>query len=91
MAQFVVVLAAFIWVYLYRNRIYRPFRNAFLLANTIGLFVYFAVPLAPPRLFPDEGLVDTLRLYESLNMHSGIVRGLANQYAASPRSTPPMR
>jgi membrane-associated phospholipid phosphatase len=25
-----------------------------------------------------------LRLYESLNMHSGIVRGLANQYAAMP-------
>ena len=38
----------------------------------------------PPRLFPEEGLVDTLRHYESLNLHSGVVRGLANQYAAMP-------
>jgi hypothetical protein len=68
----------------YRNQLYRPFRNAFFLANTTGLIIYFAVPLAPPRLVSDEGLVDTLRRYESLNMHSGIVRGLANQYAAMP-------
>ena len=84
LAQFVVVLAAFVWVYLYRNRLYKTFRNAFFLANTIGLITYLTVPLAPPRLFPDEGLVDTLRFYESLNMHSGIVRGLANQFAAMP-------
>jgi membrane-associated phospholipid phosphatase len=84
LAQFVVVLSAFVWVYLYRNQIYRPFRNAFFLANTVGLIVYFAVPMAPPRLFAGEGFVDTLRRYESLNMHSGIVRGLANQYAAMP-------
>ena len=84
LAQFVVVLAAFVWVYLSRNRLYKHFRNAFFLANTIGVAAYLTVPLAPPRLFPDEGLVDTLRSYESLNMHSGIVRGLANQYAAMP-------
>ncbi|HUK45463.1 MAG TPA: phosphatase PAP2 family protein [Gaiellaceae bacterium] len=84
LAQFAVVLAAFVWVYLRRYQLYPRFRNAFMLANTIGLIVYFAVPLAPPRLFPDENLVDTLRLYEGLNMHSGIVRVLANQYAAMP-------
>jgi membrane-associated phospholipid phosphatase len=48
------------------------------------LIVYFAAPVAPPRLFPEAGLVDTLRRYERLNLRSGIVRGLANQYAAMP-------
>ena len=84
LAQFVVVLVAFAWVYLRRYQLYPRFRNAFILANTIGLIVYFTVPLAPPRLFPDENLVDTLRRYEGLNMHSGIVRVFANQYAAMP-------
>ena len=84
LAQFVVVLAAFVWVYLRRYRLYPRFRNAFFLANTVGLIAYFTVPLAPPRLFPEEGLIDTLRRYEGLNMHSGIIRGLANQYAAMP-------
>jgi membrane-associated phospholipid phosphatase len=84
LAQFVFVLAAFVWVYLRRYPLYPTFRNAFFLANTVGLVVYFVAPLAPPRLFPEDGLVDTLRRYEQLNMHSGIVRGLANQYAAMP-------
>lgn len=84
LAQFVVVVAAFVWAYFRRYRLYARFRNAFFLANTLGLIAYITVPLAPPRLFPEEGLVDTLRRYEGLNMHSGIVRGLANQYAAMP-------
>lgn len=84
LAQFVVVLAAFVWVYLRRYRLYPVFRNAFFLANTAGLLVYLTAPLAPPRLFPEEGLVDTLRRYERVNLHSGIVHGLANQYAAMP-------
>ena len=84
LAQFVVVVAAFVWAYFRRYRLYARFRNAFFLANTLGLITYITVPLAPPRLFPEEGLVDTLRRYEGLNMHSGIVRGLANQYAAMP-------
>jgi len=84
LAQFVVVVVGFAWVYLRRYPIYPRFRNAFILANTVGLIVYLTVPLAPPRLFPQDGLVDTLRRYEGLNMHSGIVRGLANQYAAMP-------
>jgi membrane-associated phospholipid phosphatase len=84
LAQFVVVLAAFVWVYFRRYELYRRFRNAFILANTAGLIVYLTYPLAPPRFFPEYGLVDTLRRYEGLNMHSGVVRGLANQYAAMP-------
>ena len=84
LAQFVVVIAAFVWVYLSRHLLYTRFRNAFFLANTAGLVVYATLPLAPPRLFPEEGLVDTLRRYEKLNLHSGVVRGLANQYAAMP-------
>jgi membrane-associated phospholipid phosphatase len=84
LAQFVVVFAAFTGVYLFRYRLYPTFRNAFFLANTVGLIVYLTIPLAPPRLFPQDGLVDTLRRFESLNLHSGLVRGLANPYAAMP-------
>ena len=91
LAQFVIVLIAFVWVYLRRYQVYSRFRNAFILANTVGLIVYFTVPLAPPRLFPDEHLVDTLRRYEGLNMHSGVVRCSRTSTRRCPPSTQPMR
>lgn len=84
LAQFAVVGAALLWVYLRHNAGYPRLRNTTIIANTLGLVGYVALPVAPPRLFPERGFVDTLGQSEALNHGSGIVELLANPYAAMP-------
>jgi membrane-associated phospholipid phosphatase len=83
-AQFAVVTAGVVWVYLRRRPLYAVLRDTLLLANTAGLAVYVALPTAPPRLVPGLGLEDTLAQSEVLNHGSGLVTLLANPYAAMP-------
>ena len=59
-SQFVVVLFALLWIYLHRVDSYVPVRNAIIIANTIALVIYVAVPTAPPRLFHAWGFYDTV-------------------------------
>jgi membrane-associated phospholipid phosphatase len=84
LSQFAVVGLALLWVYLRRNRAYLPMRNAIIVTNTIGLLVYVALPTAPPRLFPELGLSDTLAQSEALNHGTGLVQLASNTYAAMP-------
>lgn len=41
-------------------------------------------PVAPPRLLPDEGFTDTLRLYAGMDERQGPLGGIVNIYAAVP-------
>jgi membrane-associated phospholipid phosphatase len=84
LSQFVVVAIAVIWVYLHRPDVYARLRNTIIVANTIGLAGYVLFPLAPPRLLPGHGFVDTLARTEPLNHRTGIVELFANPYAAMP-------
>jgi membrane-associated phospholipid phosphatase len=84
LAQFAVVGAALLWVYLRHNAGYPRLRDTIIIANTLGLVGYVALPVAPPRLLPERGFVDTLGQSEVLNHGSGIVHVLANPYAAMP-------
>jgi membrane-associated phospholipid phosphatase len=84
LSQFVVVAIAVIWVYLRRPDVYPRLRNTIVVANTIGLAGYVLFPLAPPRLLPGHGFVDTLARTEPLNHRTGIVELFANPYAAMP-------
>lgn len=84
LSQFAVVGSALLWVYLRRNPAYLPMRNAIIVTNTIGLLVYVALPTAPPRLFPELGLSDTLAQSEALNHGTGLVQFASNPYAAMP-------
>lgn len=83
-AQFAVVAGALVWIYLRHNDRYPRFRNTIIVANTLGLVGYVALPTAPPRLLTQEGFVDTLGRSEVLNHGSGLVELLANPYAAMP-------
>lgn len=82
-SQFVVVLFALLWIYLHRVDSYVPVRNAIIIANTIALVIYVAVPTAPPRLFHAWGFYDTVAA-SSLGAPHGLVALLANPYAAMP-------
>ncbi len=84
LSQFVVVTGVLLWIYLRRNWAYLRLRNTLIVVNTLGLVAYVALPVAPPRLMPGLGFVDTLASSETLNQDSGLVHALANPYAAMP-------
>jgi hypothetical protein len=51
-----------IWLIVRRPDLYRRYRQAFFLSGAIGLAVFIAFPVAPPRL-ASPGVVDTVSLY----------------------------
>jgi len=84
LSQFAVVLVALLWSYFFFNDAFYGLRNWLIAANLIGLIGYVAVPTAPPRMFPEEGFVDTLAQSAALNHGTGVVQLAANPYAAMP-------
>jgi membrane-associated phospholipid phosphatase len=84
LSQFAVVGAALLWIYLFRNDAFVRVRNWIIAANVIGLVGYVVVPTAPPRMFAEEGFVDTLAASSSLNHGSSLVELASNPYAAMP-------
>lgn len=83
-SQFTVVGLALLWVYFARNESFLRFRNLLLMANTIGLIGFMAMPTAPPRLFGEYGFVDTLATAAGMNHGSGFIQLASNQFAAMP-------
>ena len=83
-SQFTVVGLALLWVYFRRNGAFLRLRNILLLVNVLALVGFVLMPTAPPRLFPDEGFVDTLAAASTLNHGTGIVQLASNQFAAMP-------
>ncbi|MGD0997968.1 MAG: phosphatase PAP2 family protein [Thermoleophilia bacterium] len=73
-----------VWIYLYRNETFAFFRNVFLTMNVLAMAIFALLPVAPPRLVPTSGVVDTLYLYSTSNYHSGILSFVTDQYAALP-------
>ncbi len=84
LAQFVVVGLALLWIYLFRNASFVRVRNWILATNVLALVAYVLIPTAPPRLFVDEGFVDTLAGWGGVNHGSALVELAANPYAAMP-------
>lgn len=58
----VVAFTVLAWVYLRRPVHYRYAQVSFLLVNVVGIGCFHAYPVAPPRLLPDLGFVDTVAL-----------------------------
>jgi membrane-associated phospholipid phosphatase len=84
LSQFAVVGLALLWVYFRHHDRFAWLRNWLVLANLVGLLVYVLFPVAPPRMFPEWGFVDTLAQYSSINHSSGLIAFAANPYAAMP-------
>lgn len=83
-AQFTVNLVFLAVIYLYRNEIFYFVRNMFFIAMGIALAVHLAVPVAPPRMFPEYGFVDTVHQFAHINQDSGAVSMFVNPFAAVP-------
>ncbi len=81
--HFPLIGALGVWLFFFHRDKYVLFRNAFFVAGALGLLIFNAFPVAPPRLMPLEyGLVDTLALFQKVNYHSA--GAFVNPYAAMP-------
>ncbi len=78
-----LLVASGIWIYVQSRERYRVYRNALLISAVIGLFIYGFFPVAPPRLMPNLGFVDTIAMFnnKSNTMQPGFI---VNHYAAVP-------
>ncbi|MGH2610556.1 MAG: phosphatase PAP2 family protein, partial [Tepidiformaceae bacterium] len=76
-----VIMFAF-WLYIWHRRAYRLSRNAFLASGAIGVVMYALWPVAPPRLIPDAGFIDTMAVYDHLGYNAQETEGFVNPYAA---------
>ena len=78
-----VLIGGAVWLYLRNRNRYRVYRNALLISAFIALFGYGLFPVAPPRLLPEWGFVDTVaRLArQNYDMQPGF---FVNHYAAVP-------
>ncbi len=77
-----VIAVSALWLFFRRPATYFLLRNAFLISGTIGLVIFVAFPVAPPRLTGID-MADTVTLYS----HSYRVLqppSIVNQYAAMP-------
>jgi membrane-associated phospholipid phosphatase len=82
---FPVLISFGIWTYKRHRQEYLVARNALFISAVLGFpsFVFF--PLAPPRLLPNLGFVDTLVKYQLVNVNtSSLPSAMVNQYAAMP-------
>ncbi|MFG2617730.1 bifunctional glycosyltransferase 87/phosphatase PAP2 family protein [Streptomyces sp. NPDC048507] len=83
--HFVVPLAILAVLYWRRPADYRWARASLGLATVMALAGFWLYPLAPPRLMPDLGFVDTVHGVQDLaNPSYGAMTAISNQYAAMP-------
>jgi hypothetical protein len=82
-SQFTVSTAFLLWVYARRQPYYARVRNALLAANYVSVIVLFVYPLAPPRVVPGAGFIDTLNA-NAVNLNSGFIAALNNPNSAMP-------
>lgn len=79
-----VTLATLVWLYRRRPEHYGWGRDAFVVLNLVAILCFWLYPVAPPRLLPDAGFVDTVRVGGTWgSWGSPMVEG-ANQLAAMP-------
>ena len=85
LAHVAVTVVAFFWLYVRHFPMYRRFRNVMVVMTLTGLAVHVGFPLAPPRMFPKFGFVDTAKLFGPAAYGNGSpYKGFANQFAAMP-------
>jgi hypothetical protein len=84
-AHVAVTAAALVWLYWRHPDGYRRFRNVTVVITLLGMFVHLVLPLAPPRMFPRLGFVDTAKVVGPASYGAGSpYKGFANQFAAMP-------
>jgi hypothetical protein len=82
--HFPITTAFVIWLFVRHRETYRWVRTWLISVTMIALVIHVTFPLAPPRMLPSHGFIDTLRL-DGLHIYSvNPNQSLANQFAAMP-------
>ncbi|GAC1359449.1 MAG: hypothetical protein NVSMB4_18370 [Acidimicrobiales bacterium] len=82
-AHFTVTVAVLVWVWWAYPASYRLLRNTLLGINAIGFVIFWAFPVAPPRML--SGFVDVVAVAHSVgSLSGGALASQANEYAAMP-------
>jgi len=82
--HFPLMIVFLLWGYLRRpQRDYEWARNLLILQTGAALVIHLVFPLAPPRMFPTWGFVDTMTIYGP-SPYDGASGAMANQFAAMP-------
>lgn len=58
-AHLPLIILLAVWLYAFHRGHFRETRNAMLISGTLALIIFQLVPVAPPRLVPGLGFVDT--------------------------------
>jgi PAP2 superfamily protein len=83
-AHFPITIAFLVWGFVARPRAeYLWARRLLVVITLLGLVVHIVFPLAPPRMFPRWGFLDTMTTYGP-SAYDGASGALVNQYAAMP-------
>ncbi|MFI1796177.1 bifunctional glycosyltransferase 87/phosphatase PAP2 family protein [Streptomyces sp. NPDC020379] len=83
--HFLVPVSLLVYLYVRRPGTYRWARTALSIATLMALVGFWAYPLAPPRLMPGRGFIDTANGPQDLSHPDfGALTELSNQYAAMP-------
>ncbi len=79
-----LIIVFAIWLYIWRRPTYTLVRNAFLFSGAIAVVIYWLFPVAPPRLIPGAGFVDTMALFDRVSYDAQETSWFVNQFAAVP-------
>jgi hypothetical protein len=82
--HFVLTAVFFVWLYHRSRDGYRSFRNGFLAATAIAVFIHWQFPTAPPRLLEGLGIEDTLEAIWNIDIGSPHASAFSNPVAAVP-------
>ncbi|MGK5500868.1 bifunctional glycosyltransferase 87/phosphatase PAP2 family protein [Streptomyces sp. URMC 125] len=83
--HFLVPIALLAWLYARRPLAYRWARTSLSFTTLLGLVGFWLYPLAPPRLMPGLGYIDTAHGPQDFDAPDfGVLTGISNQYAAMP-------
>jgi len=82
--DFPLITALGLVMYFHRRRHYTFTRDAILFSGALALVAYSLFPVAPPRLLPESGLVDTLQRFNNLSYQAQSTSFFVNPYAALP-------
>jgi len=82
--HFVLTAVFFLWLYNRSRDGYRSFRNGFLVATAIAVFIHWQFPTAPPRLLAGLGIEDTVRVLWNIDIGSPHASAVSNPVAAVP-------
>jgi hypothetical protein len=83
--HFVMTIAVMVWLFVRRAAVYRGARTVLVSTTLLALAGFALYPLAPPRLLPGAGYLDTVEIFHTWgSLASPSIASQSNQFAAMP-------